>query len=121
MNLEELENIFSSIGEKSYRAKQLFKFIHQENGRNIEDISVFSKDLREKLSNFTYINNLTILQKYSSKIDKTKKYIFETHDGKIVESVYLSSKVNNTICISTQIGCKMGCNFCASRDRKSVV
>lgn len=114
MNLDELENIFSSIGEKKYRAKQLFKFIHQENGREIDDISVFSKDLREKLSNFTYINNLSILEKYSSKIDKTKKYIFETHDGKIVESVFLSSKVNNTICISTQVGCRMGCNFCAS-------
>lgn len=114
MEMEELENIFLSMDEKKFRAKQLFKFIHDEQGRDLNDISVFSKDLVEKLSSFTTINNLQIKDRLKSKLDKTKKYIFETSDKNIIESVYLSSHANNTICVSTQIGCRMGCNFCAS-------
>lgn len=114
MNLSELENIISSLGEKNFRAKQLFKFIHGENGESLEDISVFSKDLRQKLSDFTNIGNLSLVDRLDSKQDPTKKYIFKTNDNKIVESVYLSAKANNTICISTQVGCRMGCSFCAS-------
>ncbi|MDO5717932.1 MAG: 23S rRNA (adenine(2503)-C(2))-methyltransferase RlmN [Tissierellia bacterium] len=114
MNISELENLFLSIGEKKFRAKQLFKYIHKENKNDLDEITVLSKDLREKLKEFTEISDISILKRIDSKIDKTKKYIFKLYDNNIIESVYMESKANNTICISTQVGCKMGCVFCAS-------
>lgn len=114
MNLEEIDNLIASIGEKSFRAKQLFKYIHSEKKTNLEELTVFSKSLREKLSEIAYISDIDIFERIDSKIDKTKKYLFQLQDKSIIEAVYMEAKANNTICISTQVGCKMRCEFCAS-------
>lgn len=114
MKVEELKNLFSSIDEKAFRAEQVFKFIHQELKTSLDDITVLSKDLREKLKEFTYISSLDLLDRLDSRLDNTKKYIFKLHDNNIIESVYMESKANNTMCISSQVGCKLGCKFCAS-------
>ncbi len=114
MYKDELINLFNSIDEKKFRATQLFKFIHQEKQNNINDITVFSKSLREKLLEFTTIRNINIEEVIKSKLDKTRKYIFRLYDNHYIEAVYMESKANNTICISTQVGCKMSCAFCAS-------
>ena len=113
-DINDLEMIFKSLDEKAFRAGQLFKYIHDEHGKDLDEISVLSKDLRKRLKEFTYISNLRILDRFDSKLDQTKKYIFQADDGSIIESVYLSSKANNTICVSSQVGCRMGCVFCAS-------
>lgn len=114
LDKKELENLFLSLGEKPFRAKQMFKFLHKEKGENIRDITVLSKDLRSRLEELSYVKNLQISERLDSKIDNTKKYIFKLDDGHIIETVYLESKAGSTLCLSSQVGCKMGCSFCAS-------
>lgn len=114
LTLKELEDYMDSIGEKKYRGKQLFTYIHKNQGMTIEQISVFSLALRDKLENVSKINSMKIFKRFDSNIDNTKKYLFELEDGNIIESVAMEYKHGTTICISTQVGCKMGCEFCAS-------
>lgn len=114
LTIEELEEYMVSIGEQKYRGKQLFTYIHKNNGMNIEDISVFSKGLREKLKRGSKITSMEIFKRFDSKLDNTKKYLFSLEDGNIIESVAMEYKHGTTLCISTQVGCKMGCEFCAS-------
>lgn len=114
LTLNELENYMDSIGEKKYRGKQLFTYIHKSQGMTIDDISVFSLGLRDKLEDVSKINNIKIFKRFDSKIDGTKKYLFTLEDGNIIESVAMEYKHGITVCISTQVGCKMGCKFCAS-------
>lgn len=114
MNIEELTNVFYSIGQKSFRAKQLFKFIHDEKKTDINEITVFSLDLREKLAEIGSITKLELVDVLSSTLDGTKKFIFKLADGNYIESVYLESHTGSTVCLSSQVGCKMGCEFCAS-------
>jgi len=113
-NLEELKEILTSLGEKSFRAKQLFKWIHEKLIEEIEHITVFSDKLKEKIENEYYIGNIKILKKFESKLDNTIKYLFLLEDGNIIESVRMKYKHGNSLCLSTQVGCKMGCEFCAS-------
>ena len=110
----EMEEFIYSIDERKYRAEQLFTYIHKNQGRTIKDISVFSKTLRDKLERCAKINNIKIFKRFDSKIDNTKKYLFLLEDGNIIEGVTMEYKHGITACISTQVGCKMGCNFCAS-------
>lgn len=114
LEINELEDFFEKIREKKFRAKQLFEYIHKQNNYNIDEISVLSHALREKLKKYGEINEPRIIKRIDSNIDKTKKYLIELSDGNIVEAVYMSYSTHNTICISTQVGCKMGCAFCAS-------
>ncbi|MGO1478054.1 23S rRNA (adenine(2503)-C(2))-methyltransferase RlmN [Senegalia sp. (in: firmicutes)] len=114
LKLEELEEIITSLGEKKFRAKQLFKWIHEKNIKDIDDITVLSKEFRIKLKEDFYISNIKMHEKFESKIDKTIKYLFLLEDGNIIESVRMKHKHGNSICLSTQVGCKMGCSFCAS-------
>lgn len=114
LTLGELEKFMISLSEKSYRAKQLFTYIHKNYGTNIQDISVFSIALRDKLEDCSRINQIEILKRFNSKIDNTKKYLFILEDNNIIESVVMEYKHGLTACISTQVGCKMGCSFCAS-------
>ncbi|MCF6466429.1 23S rRNA (adenine(2503)-C(2))-methyltransferase RlmN [Clostridium sp. Cult2] len=114
LTLEELEKFMASIDEKRYRGKQLFEFFHKNYGRSIEDIFVFSIGLRDKLDNIGRINRIKILKRFDSKIDNTKKYLFLLEDNNIIEAVVMEYKHGLTACISTQVGCKMGCSFCAS-------
>ena len=112
-NLDELKNLMIELGEKPYRAEQIFKWIMQENVTSFDDMTNLSLDLRQKLKDKFDLHIFKILQKQESK-DGTKKYLFDVLDGNAIESVLMEYKHGFTICVSSQIGCKMGCKFCAS-------
>jgi 23S rRNA (adenine2503-C2)-methyltransferase len=109
----ELEGLLEGIGQQKFRAKQIFQWL----GRGIKDIDEMtdlSKALRQELKNIAYIGNLEIANKLISKIDGTTKYLFKLADGNIIESVLMEYKHGFTACVSSQVGCRMGCKFCAS-------
>ena len=108
----ELADFFVSIGEPKFRAKQLFSELHR--GKSIEDITTLSKALRKKLRELSLDTLPKVELKLTSKIDGTVKYLFKLHDGAMIESVLMRYKHGNTLCISSQVGCLMGCKFCAS-------
>lgn len=112
-NLDELKQVISDLGEKPYRAEQIFKWIMQDNVTSFDDMTNLSLELREKLKNEFDLHIFKILKKQESK-DGTKKYLFDVLDGNAIESVLMEYKHGKTICVSSQIGCKMGCKFCAS-------
>ena len=114
MYISELEEYFLELGEKKFRAKQLFEAIHKQKIKDVEDISTFSQDLKEKLITSSEIYGVKKVLELKSKLDETKKYLFELYDGNVIESVLMKYKYGYTVCISTQVGCKMGCAFCAS-------
>ncbi len=112
-NLEELKEELISLGEKKYRAEQIFKWIYVEKVKEFDDMTNLSLELREKLkANYTMCN-YEILRKQES-LDGTKKYLFDVLDGNAIETVLMQYHHGKTICVSSQIGCKMGCKFCAS-------
>ena len=108
----ELEEFFLSIGEPKFRAKQVFARLHR--GERIGEITNLSKALRERLAAETVDTLPVVEEKLVSKIDGTVKYLFRLHDGACIESVFMKYKHGNTLCISSQVGCRMGCKFCAS-------
>lgn len=112
-NLEELKEKFIEIGEKKYRAEQTFKWLYKENIIDFNDMTNLSLDLRNKLNELFYIPIFNIIKKQESK-DGTKKYLFDVGDGNAIETVLMKYKYGYSICVSSQIGCKMGCKFCAS-------
>ena len=116
MTLPKLEEFLVSMGEPKYRAKQIFKWLSQ-NVKSFDEMSDISKKLREKLNENCYINDVQIVSKQVSKLDGTIKYLFELQDGNCIETVLMQYEHGNSICISTQAGCKMGCAFCASFDK----
>ena len=109
---EELCEYFLSIGEPKFRAKQVFPRLHQ--GERISEITNLSKPLRARLEEETLDALPYVEEKLVSKIDGTVKYLFRLHDGACIESVLMRYNHGNTICISSQVGCRMGCKFCAS-------
>ena len=109
---EEMADYFLSIGEPKFRAKQTFQRLHR--GERIGDITNLSKALREKLIAETIDTLPYVEEKLVSKIDGTVKYLFRLYDGSCIESVFMKYKHGNTLCISSQVGCRMGCKFCAS-------
>lgn len=113
LSLEDLQEELKLIGEKPYRAEQIFKWIYQDNVSTFEDMSNISLELRKKLENNFTLCIYSILDKQISK-DGTKKYLFDLSDGNAIETVLMEYKHGYSICVSTQIGCKMGCKFCAS-------
>ena len=110
---DELIDELINIGEKKFRAEQIFKWIHQENVTTFDEMTNLSKELREKLKENYSINNFNILNKLESK-DGTKKYLFDILDGNAIETVLMQYKYGYSVCVSSQVGCKMGCTFCAS-------
>ena len=108
----ELEEYFISIGEPKFRAKQVFARLHK--GERITEITNLSKALRERLSAETIDTLPHVEEKLVSRIDGTVKYLFRLYDGACIESVFMKYKHGNTLCISSQVGCRMGCKFCAS-------
>ena len=112
-NLEDLKQEMLSIGEKPYRAEQIFKWIYIDKVKTFEEMTNLSLDLRKKLEENYTICNFKILKKQESS-DGTKKYLFDVLDGNAIESVLMEYNSWKTICVSSQIGCKMGCKFCAS-------
>ena len=112
--LIEIQSIIAGFGGKGYLAKYIYSFIHQHNTIDINLITTLPKEFRAKLSNDGfYISNLKIVEKLSDP-DGTVKYLFETADGQQIESVLLDENGRKTICVSTQVGCRLGCRFCAT-------
>ena len=112
-NLEELKQELVNLGEKPFRAEQIFKWLFQEKVKSFDDMTNISLELREKLKKEYTICNFNILKKQESK-DGTIKYLFDVLDGNAIETVLMSYHHGYSICVSSQIGCKMGCKFCAS-------
>ncbi len=113
MYLEELQSFVEEKGLPKFRAKQIYEFI--KNGvTDFDEMTNLAKSLREELKKTSFIANCDIEIKRESKLDETVKYLFKLFDGEYIESVLMKYKHGNTICISTQVGCKMGCTFCAT-------
>ncbi len=114
LNLEQLTEELLSIGEKKFRAKQVYSWIHEKLVDSFDEMTNLSKDLREKLKAEYTLNSMEAVAVQTSKIDGTQKYLFRLHDGHVVESVLMRYHHGNSVCISSQVGCLMGCRFCAS-------
>ena len=112
-NLEELKQEMENIGEKKFRAEQIFKWLYQEKVKSFDEMTNLSLELRDKLKENYTMCNFKILKKQESK-DGTIKYLFDVLDGNAIETVLMSYHHGYSICVSSQIGCKMGCKFCAS-------
>ncbi len=112
-NLDELKEELISIGEKKYRAEQIFKWLYVDKVKEFDEMTNLSLELREKLKKEYTMCNFKILKKQESS-DGTKKYLFDVLDGNAIETVLMQYHHGKTICVSSQIGCKMGCKFCAS-------
>ncbi len=112
-NLEELKKEMTELGEKPFRAEQIFKWLYQEKVKSFDEMTNLSISLREKLQNNYAICNFKILKKQESK-DGTVKYLFDVLDSNAIETVLMSYHHGYSICVSSQIGCKMRCKFCAS-------
>lgn len=113
-SLEELEAALADLGEKKFRAKQIYEWLHVQRVSEFDKMSNISLSLRTKLDEEFCINSINIVKKLESHIDNTVKYLYELSDGNHVECVLMEYKHGNSLCISTQVGCKMGCRFCAS-------
>lgn len=114
LSFEELEKALVDVGEPKFRAKQIFDWIHNKTVDDFEGFANVSKKTKEELSKNYEFTKASIELKLESKLDETKKYVIMFEDKNVVESVYLKYKFGNTACISSQVGCKMGCHFCAS-------
>ena len=114
LTFEELNNEIISIGLPKFRTGQIYSWLHEKGVNSFDEMTNLSKDLREKLRQNYFIPTVEIEDKYVSKIDDTVKYLFRLYDGEYVEAVIMKYKYGYTICISSQVGCKMGCKFCAS-------
>ena len=110
---EELKEFMKEIGEKPFRGTQIYSWIYK-GAKTFDDMKNIPKSLREKLEKVSYIGNLETELVLKSKVDKTKKYLFALNDGNIIESVMMDYDDRVTACISNQVGCRMGCKFCAS-------
>ena len=111
--MEELKNLMTEIGEKPFRAKQIYAWLHQQLVTSWDEMTNLSKSLREKLSVYP-ITALSQADVRISKIDGTRKYLFQLEDGNVIKSVLMRYHHGNSVCISSQVGCRMGCRFCAS-------
>ena len=114
MNLTELTAYVTESGEKPFRAKQLYQWLHVKQVYAFDDMTNLSKAFREKLNEVSFITDLKQEQVQISQIDGTRKYLFLLEDGNVIESVLMRYKHGNSVCISSQVGCRMGCRFCAS-------
>ena len=112
--LDSILNIVKDMGQPSFRAKQIFTWLHKFGVDSFDEMSNLPKALREKLAEDYYVSSCKIEKKLASKKDGTVKYLFSLCDGEYVESVIMKYKYGYTICVSSQVGCKMGCRFCAS-------
>lgn len=111
---EELEQYIESIGEKKFHARQIYKWLHRIGVLSFDEMTDISKSLRDKLSKNTYITKLEVIECQKSKKDGTMKFLIGLKDNSAIETVFMRYNHGNTLCVSTQVGCKMGCKFCAS-------
>ncbi len=113
LNIKELEAVLSELSEPKFRAKQIFSWLHK-GAEDFDEMTNISKSLRDTLKEKFYIANVKIENKFVSEIDGTIKYLFKLTDGEFIESVLMKYEHGFSLCISTQVGCRMGCSFCAS-------
>ena len=113
MTLEELQELMVSMGEKKFRAKQIYGWLHQHLAVSYDEMANLPKSLKEKLEPYP-VTALETIDVQISKIDGTRKYLFRLSDGNMIESVLMKYRHGNSVCISSQAGCRMGCRFCAS-------
>lgn len=111
---EELKNEIEALGEKAFRAKQIYEWLHVKLVDSFDEMTNLSKSFREKLVEQYRIPMVKMLERQESKLDGTNKFLFQLEDGHVVESVLMKYKHGNSVCISSQVGCRMGCKFCAS-------
>ena len=114
LSYDELSKEILDLGFPKFRINQIFSWVHEKCVSSFDEMTNISKDMRAKLAEYFEFNNCQINTKLVSKIDDTVKYLFQFSDGEYVESVVMKYKYGYSICISTQVGCKMGCTFCAS-------
>lgn len=111
---EELENLIVELGDKKYRARQVYEWIHKKHVTSYDEMLNVPKALKEKLEKIAPMNAPEIVTFQESKIDGTRKYLYKLYDDSVIESVFMRYKHGNSVCISSQVGCRMGCRFCAS-------
>lgn len=111
---EQLKEEMESLGEKTFRAKQVYEWLHVKLADHFEEMTNLSKGLRDKLDQDYIILPVQMLERQESALDGTNKFLFQLYDGNVVESVLMRYKHGNSVCISSQVGCRMGCRFCAS-------
>ena len=115
MTLEELKKEMTEVlSEKPFRAVQLYQWMHKSLARSYEEMNNLPKTLRERLMEEYSYTAVKLVRQQESQFDGTKKFLFEMQDGSLVESVFMKYKHGNSVCISSQVGCRMGCAFCAS-------
>lgn len=113
-NYDELKEEMLAIGEKAFRSKQIYEWLHVKLADDFDEMTNLSKGLREKLKENYEIRKVKMIDHQISKVDPTEKFLFELEDGNMVESVLMKYNYGNSVCISSQAGCRMGCRFCAS-------
>lgn len=114
MTFTELETIIKDLGEPKFRTKQVYDWLHNKLVTKFEDMTNLSKSLREKLEENYKISDLEIVEKRVSEKDGTTKYLFALENDNLIEAVVMRYSYGNAVCVSTQVGCRMGCTFCAS-------
>jgi len=113
MYVDELKELLADLGQPKFRANQLFKWLHS-GITDFDDMTDLPKNLREILKEKCYIADVQIARRLESKLDGTVKYLYRLSDGEYIESVLMKYNHGYTVCVSTQVGCRMGCSFCAS-------
>lgn len=114
MSPDELSAALKERNEPAFRAKQIYSWLHSQCVTSFDEMTNISKELRQKLDDNFVIFGVSIEKKLISEYDDTQKYLFKLHDGEFIESVLMKYKYGYTLCVSTQVGCRMGCKFCAS-------
>lgn len=114
MNFEQVKAVMEELGEKAFRAKQIYEWMHTKLVDSFDEMTNLSKALRDKLSENFELTSLRVVDKRESAKDGTCKFLFELSDNRVIESVLMKYKHGNSVCISSQVGCRMGCRFCAS-------
>lgn len=114
LNLEELSDLLVSLGEPKFRTKQIYNWLHVKKVRALSDMNNIPKSLIKRLEDEVGFYPLKIARVQESKTDGTRKYLFELKDHNLIEAVFMKYKHGNSVCISSQVGCRMGCSFCAS-------
>ena len=114
MNEHELQEFMLSLGEKKFRAEQVYRWLHKKLVTDFEEMTNLSESLRAKLKEKCRLTALTAEKVQVSQADGTSKFLFRLYDGNLIESVLMKYHHGNSVCISSQVGCNMGCRFCAS-------
>ena len=110
----ELKELLVGMGEKPFKGKQIYEWLHKKTVGSYEEMTNLSLKLREQLKQEQPLTRLEPVDVQTSRIDGTQKYLFRLSDGNVIESVWMKYKHGNSVCISSQVGCRMGCRFCAS-------